>query len=396
LKYIRLEIDDKTGGLPSTALREISILGQLDHLNVIKLHDVFLLQKKCILSFEYVSHDLKALLDAMSPTPLDSFSVKSFIFQLLQGVAYCHRNFIMHRDLKPQNLLVTDDGILKVADFGLARPFSPVLSKYSADVVTLWYRAPELLLGQENYDCSVDIWSIGCIFCELLNNTPPFTGSSEYSQLKAIFSLLGTPEDDGEDDMGNLYTAHIPKKPLPPPPTTATTVKHEELTMIEDRGNVTGVGGAGVKTDRSGGDDDDDDDGVNYRRQQQAALSIYHQLPGYKGFLRHHSKSYVAKEQALIASYRQNDQSVISTPLLPLPFPTHAGDLIMKPIPWQQICPRLQGPGLDLLAKMLTVNPKCRISADEALAHPFFADLAVVESSDYHAKWYVYEFILVF
>lgn len=131
-------------------------------------------------------------------------TVKSFLFQLLKGIENCHKNKVLHRDLKPQNLLISREGILKLADFGLARAFGIPVKNYTHEVVTLWYRAPDILLGSKKYSTSVDIWSIGCIFAELVNRKPLFAGCSEEDQLKKIFSIRGTPSLDDWPEMQDL------------------------------------------------------------------------------------------------------------------------------------------------------------------------------------------------
>ena len=144
--------------------------------------------KKLTLVFEYLDQDLKRLLDGCGPEGLDLVSVKvslfhhsykSFLFQLLRGIGHCHQHRVLHRDLKPQNLLINREGILKLADFGLARAFGIPVKNYTHEVVTLWYRAPDILMGSKNYSTSVDIWSVGCIFAELVNMKPLFPGTSE-------------------------------------------------------------------------------------------------------------------------------------------------------------------------------------------------------------------------
>jgi cyclin-dependent kinase len=119
--------------------------------------------------------------------------MKSFLYQLLTGVAYCHHHRVLHRDLKPPNLLINREGQLKLADFGLARAFGIPVRSYTHEVVTLWYRAPDVLLGSRNYSTPVDIWSVGCIFAEMANGRPLVAGTSEEDQLDRIFRLLGTP-----------------------------------------------------------------------------------------------------------------------------------------------------------------------------------------------------------
>ena len=151
-------------------------------------------ERKLTLVFEYLDQDLKKYLDVCEGG-LDAMIVKSFLFQLLTGVAYCHHHRVLHRDLKPQNLLINREGELKLADFGLARAFGIPVRSYTHEVVTLWYRAPDVLLGSRKYSTPVDIWSIGCILAEMVNGIPLFTGTSEETQLDTIFRHLGTPDE---------------------------------------------------------------------------------------------------------------------------------------------------------------------------------------------------------
>lgn len=145
--------------------------------------------------FEYMDHDLTGLMD----TPAVRFSeaqIKCYMVQLLQGLEYCHQNNILHRDIKGSNLLLDNYGNLKIADFGLARSFGEEGRKYTNRVITLWYRPPELLLGSNEYGPSVDIWSVGCLFAELLTRKPLFPGKDETDQLDQIFQVMGSPTDD--------------------------------------------------------------------------------------------------------------------------------------------------------------------------------------------------------
>ena len=119
--------------------------------------------------------------------------IKSFLYQLLKGVMYCHQHLILHRDLKPQNLLINESGELKLADFGLARAFGIPVRSYTHEVVTLWYRAPEVLMESTRYSTPLDIWSVGCIFTEMATGRPLFPGSGDQDQLVRIFKILGTP-----------------------------------------------------------------------------------------------------------------------------------------------------------------------------------------------------------
>jgi len=194
LKQIRLNKDNNEG-VPSTCIREICLLKELSHPNIIALLDVLLDKgKRLYLVFEFVDQDLKMLLERLSPRPLPLQYTKSFLAQLLQALTYCHTHRIVHRDLKPANLLVTDSGIIKLADFGLARCFSIPSRVYTHEVVTLWYRAPELLMGTRFYSTAVDVWSLACIFAELVRGKALFGGDSEIDQMFRIFKMLGTPD----------------------------------------------------------------------------------------------------------------------------------------------------------------------------------------------------------
>lgn len=193
LKKIRLEAEDE--GIPSTALREISLLKELQHCNIVRLYDVVHTEKKLTLVFEYLDQDLKKYLDQCDGG-IEPRVLQSFLFQLVRGVAFCHRLRVLHRDLKPQNLLINREGELKLADFGLARAFGIPVRSYTHEVVTLWYRSPDVLLGSRKYSTPVDVWSIGCIFAEMSNGRPLFPGTSESDQLNLIFRKLGTPTEE--------------------------------------------------------------------------------------------------------------------------------------------------------------------------------------------------------
>lgn len=201
LKKIRLEADDE--GVPSTAIREISLLKSLQHPNVVRLKDVVHDETKLYLIFEYLDQDLKKYMNTVG-TGLPSNTVKSFMYQMLSALVYCHTHRVLHRDLKPQNILIDRQGSLRLADFGLARAFGLPIKTYTHEVVTLWYRAPEILLGGRQYSTPVDIWSVGCIFAEMAQKRPLFMGDSEIDQLFKIFKILGTPNEDSFPGVGNL------------------------------------------------------------------------------------------------------------------------------------------------------------------------------------------------
>jgi len=193
LKRIRLDSEDE--GVPCTAIREISLLKELKHPNIVRLYDVIHTERKLTLVFEYLDQDLKKYLDECGGE-MSKQTIKSFMYQLLRGVAFCHDHRVLHRDLKPQNLLINRKGELKLADFGLARAFGIPVRTYSHEVVTLWYRAPDVLMGSRKYSTPIDIWSAGCIFAEMASGRPLFPGSGTSDQLFRIFKILGTPTEE--------------------------------------------------------------------------------------------------------------------------------------------------------------------------------------------------------
>ncbi|XP_048348044.1 cyclin-dependent kinase 20 [Sphaerodactylus townsendi] len=184
-------------GIPNQALREIKALQEIEeNQHVVKLKDVFPHGTGFVLVFEYMISDLSEVI-RNSEQPLTDGQVKGYMLMLLKGVAFCHANAIMHRDLKPANLLISSTGQLKIADFGLARVFTRDGDRlYSHKVATRWYRAPELLYGARKYDEGVDLWAVGCIFAELLNNSPLFPGENDIEQLCCVLGVLGTPNQN--------------------------------------------------------------------------------------------------------------------------------------------------------------------------------------------------------
>ncbi|KYR00380.1 p34-cdc2 protein [Tieghemostelium lacteum] len=230
LKKIRLEDD----GVPSTALREISILKDIPHPNVVTLYDVLHCSNRLYLVFEYLDQDLKKYMDQvqyMSPQ-----LVKSYLYQLLKGLAHSHSHRILHRDLKPQNLLIDRMGALKLADFGLARAISIPVRLYTHEIVTLWYRAPEVLLGSKTYSVPVDIWSVGCIFAEMLTKKPLFSGDCEIDQIYRIFRILGTPTESiwpGVTSLPNFVATFPNWIGQPLSKTFPTIVDHLALDLLD-------------------------------------------------------------------------------------------------------------------------------------------------------------------
>ena len=273
LKEIRLNEEE---GTPSTALREISFMRELVHPNIVRLLEVIHTPQSLCLVFELLQQDLKSLLDARRELkhPFSLAQVQSVMFQILSGLAFCHDHKILHRDLKPQNLLLSSEGHVKLADFGLARGFGIPVNAFSSEVVTLWYRPPDILLGSTSYTTSIDMWSVGCIMAELLLLRPLFPGKDARDQIHRIFSVLGTPS-------------------------------LELLTFLCSNSN--------------------------------------------------------------------NSNGTVPEWLSQLPF--------YKPVRWERLFPQLEAAGLNLLARLLDYRPGMRISAREALEHPFFSRTSGAEEA---------------
>lgn len=232
LKKVRLETEDE--GIPSTAIREISILKELQHQHIVSLLDVISHSKKLYLVFEFLDQDLKHLMDKRKQ-PLSGRLLKTYLYQMLDGILFCHTHRIIHRDMKPQNLLISKDGqTIKLADFGLARAFQVPLHTYTHEVVTLWYRAPEILLGNKHYCPAVDLWSVGCIFAEMATKRPLFPGDSEIDELYKIFRLMGTPNEQIWPGVSRLpdYHAVFPLWKPQPLSSAVPTLERDGLDLL--------------------------------------------------------------------------------------------------------------------------------------------------------------------
>ncbi|KCV68723.1 CMGC/CDK/CDK7 protein kinase [Fonticula alba] len=213
-------------GLDITALREVRALREMNHVNVIQLLDAYIESHNMHMVLEFLDHDLKNLIEERSII-FSAEHIKSWMLMTLRGVHHCHVNGILHRDLKPDNLLISAGGVLKVADFGLARHAPGVRAlqpgaapaPISPNVVTRFYRSPELLLGARVYSFAVDIWSVGCIFAELFVRTPYFTGEdSDISQLMTIYNAMGTPDEASWPGISTLPGFIQPNNRIPPSP----------------------------------------------------------------------------------------------------------------------------------------------------------------------------------
>ncbi|WVQ82599.1 hypothetical protein IAT38_004729 [Cryptococcus sp. DSM 104549] len=191
----KLKLEEEKQGFPITSLREImALMIAGGHEHVVGIREIVVgdTLDQVYIVMPFIEHDLKTLLADM-PHPFLQSEVKTIMIQLLSAVAHCHANWILHRDLKTSNLLMNNRGQIKVADFGLARKFGDPLGEMTQLVVTLWYRSPELLLGAKEYTTAVDMWSVGCIFAELMQGEPLFPGRGEIDQINRIYTLLGRP-----------------------------------------------------------------------------------------------------------------------------------------------------------------------------------------------------------
>ncbi|KAF7436972.1 hypothetical protein PC9H_003806 [Pleurotus ostreatus] len=217
----KLKLDEEKNGFPITALREINALMTCRHDNVVGIREVVVgdTLTQVFVVMDFIEHDLKSLLTLM-PAPFLQSEIKTLMLQLLSAVQHCHNNWILHRDLKTSNLLMNNRGTIKVADFGLARRYGdPVgVGGMTQLVVTLWYRAPEILLGAKTYSTAIDMWSVGCIFAELILKEPLFPSKGELELLAMIFKLLGPPTSDSWPDYSSLPLSKTIALPSPQPP----------------------------------------------------------------------------------------------------------------------------------------------------------------------------------
>ncbi|CAO2827090.1 unnamed protein product [Amaranthus hypochondriacus] len=191
IKKIRL--GKQKEGVNFTALREIKLLKELDDPNIIKLTDAFPHKDNLHLVFEFMESDLEAVIRDRNIV-LSPADIKSYLQMTLKALAFCHKKWVLHRDMKPNNLLLASDGQLKLGDFGLARIFGSPDRRFTHQVFARWYRAPELLFGSKQYGPAVDIWGAACVFAELLLRRPFLQGSSDMDQLGKIFAAFGTPK----------------------------------------------------------------------------------------------------------------------------------------------------------------------------------------------------------
>ncbi|KAK2628599.1 hypothetical protein QTJ16_001702 [Diplocarpon rosae] len=220
----KILMHNEKDGFPITALREIKLLKLLSHPNILKLEEMAVehhnktvdKRKRAVMYMvmPYMDHDLSGLLENPK-VKLQESHIKCYMLQLLEGVRYLHNEKILHRDMKAANLLINNQGILQIADFGLARHYDeavPVAGQgggaaqrdYTTLVVTRWYRPPELLLQLRKYTTAIDLWGVGCVFGEMLIGKPILSGDSDANQLKIIFDLMGTPTEENMPDFHSL------------------------------------------------------------------------------------------------------------------------------------------------------------------------------------------------
>ena len=214
----KIRMGNAKEGVNVTALREIKFLKELKHPNVIELVDVFPHKRNLNVVYEYMTSDLEAIIRDKA-TRLRTGDVKAYMQLILRGVAACHRYWIIHRDIKPNNILLSPTGQVKLADFGAGRIFgSPNDRKFTTQVFARWYRAPELLFDSERYTSAVDLWAVGCVFAELMLRKPWLPANNDLQQLTMIFEALGTPTEEQWPGMKALPTAsQMAFKPMPAP-----------------------------------------------------------------------------------------------------------------------------------------------------------------------------------
>lgn len=191
-------------GINFSALREIKILKEIKHQNVLQLIDVVFEKKSLYLSYEFLDLDLHKLIHLSKNTVLEEKVIKAIMLNLLEGLKVIHKHGVLHRDLKPQNILISNKGIVKIADFGMARYISSYNREMTRNVVTNWYRSPELFFGSSCYTSAIDMWSLGCIFGEMMQKDPLFYGDGDIQILTKIFSLIGVPSENVWEGVSEL------------------------------------------------------------------------------------------------------------------------------------------------------------------------------------------------
>ncbi|XP_029166582.1 probable serine/threonine-protein kinase KIN28 homolog [Nylanderia fulva] len=217
-------------GIEVSAIREIQSLKKVRSDFVIQLFDIFCYKGTLHLVLEYLESNLEEVIKDKRVIIMPG-DVKSWILMILKGLYACHRKFLIHRDIKPNNILINSKGIVKLADFGLARDLG--VGDMTPEVITRWYRPPELLFGSKLYSFSVDMWSLGCVFAELFLRTPYFPGEDDFKQLDLIFRGLGTPNEVVWPGIATLPSfIKYPVYPPPPLKSLFTAVSDDALDLL--------------------------------------------------------------------------------------------------------------------------------------------------------------------
>ncbi|CAK7243782.1 MAG: cyclin-dependent protein kinase [Sporothrix thermara] len=318
-------------GISQSAIREMSLCSELSHYNVIRLVEIILEDKCIFMVFEYAEHDLLQIIHHHTQQPrhpIPPATIRSIMFQLLNGCQYLHTHWVLHRDLKPANIMVTSSGQVKIGDLGLARLFyKPLHSLFSGDkvVVTIWYRAPELLLGSRHYTPAIDMWAIGCIFAELLSLRPIFKGEEakmdskktvpfQRNQMQKIVDIMGLPTKERWP-----LLAHMPE--------------YQQLTTLQ----------APMTS--------------HYHHHQQQQHQHGHHMSS--------SSSSSASNYGNLEKwyYSTISQGQTSSPMQQPPSSSSTSSTSLA---------SLGANGFSLLAGLLEYDPEKRLTAEAALKHPFF------------------------
>ncbi|KER23147.1 hypothetical protein T265_08916 [Opisthorchis viverrini] len=324
VKEIRINPEE---GLPFTAIREASLLKALRHANIVILHDIVHTKNTLNFIFEFVQSDLSKYIEN-HPQGIRLHNVRLFLYQLLRGLAYCHDRHILHRDLKPQNLLISGAGELKLADFGLARAKSVPSRTYSHEVVTLWYRPPDVLLGSTTYTASLDIWGVGCIFTEMVSGVATFPGSKDaVDQLDKIFRIMGTPSETTWRGVSKLPKYKMLLGHLEENVSGVQTPKSQQLRHEHSRSSLSAGGTRGG----SGSDKSDDsskvaESGGSSTSTKHRRLQWYPSRPLHRVIPRlnqaPHSEALAAQLLQLPPSKRISARNAMRTPYFASSLPT--------------------------------------------------------------------------
>lgn len=361
-------------GINLGAIKELQIIQELkNHPNIIQLHDVFAYDNRIHMVLEYCITDLNIIIRNTSIF-LNEAAIKGYLYQICQGLFYCHQQCrILHRDMKPENVLITTKGIVKLADFGHATRFPDEDTATFPRVITLWYRPPELLMGARYVSPSIDIWSFGCIMAELYLRQPLFACQpsrpeyEEREQLSTIIRLLGTPIDPWID-----YATALPAWIQAGYGGEDTLQQY--MRMDKDYRDYKVSDGEGSLIQSNG------DNNTYHRNSHTRTTTIVDEM-------------IIEREQSVFAKQvEENNSSVknITTapPYIPTPsniahcpvwlgcssLPKHAEYETRKPQPWRNIFPLgvMSDTAIDLVSKCLVYDPVQRITIQEILEHPYF------------------------